>query len=43
VVRRSETEGGSQMNDSAVWGRLFERKENVTVGRNISRRLNICG
>jgi hypothetical protein len=42
VVRRSETEGGSQKNDSAVWWKLFEWKESVPVRRKISRRPNIC-
>jgi hypothetical protein len=41
-VVRSETEGNSQKNDSAVWWKLYESKESVPVGRKISRRPNIC-
>jgi hypothetical protein len=38
VVRRSETEGDPQKNESAICWKLFEGKESVQVGGNISRR-----
>jgi hypothetical protein len=38
VVRRSETEGDSQKNDSAAFWKLHEGKESVSVGIKISRK-----